>query len=885
MYDDGTRGDQVPGDSIYSVIMPGTLQAHRRLVRYRITSRDTTGLSVTGPYPDDTQPNFAYFVYDGMPAWEGSVRPGVEPVRVYDSELLESIPVYHLLTRRQDHLNAMHVPYRWGSSGQMVPTAGEYWGSDYRWEGTLVYDGRVYDHIRYRARGGVWRYSMGKNMWKFDFNRGHYFEARDDHGRKYDTAWDKLNFSALIQQGNFQQRGEQGLFEGPGFKLHDLSGNAGCKAHYVHYRVVADADEEGPDQYSGDFQGLYQVLEQMDGRFLDEHGLPDGNLYKMEGGTGELNNQGPTQPTNKSDLNEFMNTYRNLSPSAAWWEQNLDLPDYYNFRAMAMAIHDYDIHAGKNYFYYHNPDTDKWNVYNWDLDLCWTTTYNGGGGRGPLNQYVLDPFPQFQLQYANRARELCDLLFNEDQTGMLLRETAGVVHTPGELSVVDADRAMWDYNPILVSSYINSSKAGHGKYYEAASPRTFAGMLTKEINYVRSRQGWMLSTQARDLAIPATPVITSVGPPGFPVDELRFRASAFDDPQGAGTFGAMKWRAAEVTPPGTPDFVKGEPKLFEINAAWESAELETFTEEIRIPPGALKIGSTYRVRVRMMDSTQRWSHWSAPVEFVVGEPTEPFPQQTSLRVTEVMYHPQDDGELEFIEILNTGPTSLDLRSVSLVDGVEFHFADGDVTLLFPDEYVIVVSNRRLFESRYDTTGIRIAGEYDGRLGNGGERVVLTYGSNATILDFTYDDLWYPLTDGGGHSLVIVDPYGPASAWSEPASWIESEFPGGSPGTGDGPPPTGGFQLPGDANQDSVLDVSDGLALLLHLFGGASGPLPCEGSLSSGSGNEALLNVDGEGAVDLTDAVYLLNYLFRAGPAPTLGVRCVRIEGCPSVCRF
>ena len=33
-----------------------------------------------------------------------------------------------------------------------------------------------------------------------------------------------------------------------------------------------------------DFQGLYLVIEQPDGRLLDEHDQPDGNLYKMEGG-------------------------------------------------------------------------------------------------------------------------------------------------------------------------------------------------------------------------------------------------------------------------------------------------------------------------------------------------------------------------------------------------------------------------------------------------------------------------------------------------------------------------------------------------------------------------------------------------------------------------
>ncbi len=76
--------------------------------------------------------------------------------------------------------------------------------------GTFVYNGLVYDHISYRARGGVWRYAMGKNMWKFDFNRGHDFQAYDDYGQPYATTWRKLNFSSCIQQGNYQHRGEQG---------------------------------------------------------------------------------------------------------------------------------------------------------------------------------------------------------------------------------------------------------------------------------------------------------------------------------------------------------------------------------------------------------------------------------------------------------------------------------------------------------------------------------------------------------------------------------------------------------------------------------------------------------------------------------------------------
>ncbi len=183
----------------------------------------------------------------------------------YDSELLESVPVYQLITTRKDHEDAQFIPDSTSGRG--------YTGSDYLWDGTLVYDGHIYDHIRYRARGGVWRYSMGKNMWKFDFNRGHEFQARDDYGNKYDTKWDKLNFSAIIQQGNFLHRGEQGLFESVAFKLFNLTGVEAPKTNYVHFRIVEAATEEGADQFSTDFQGIYLTTEQPDGRMLDEHDL------------------------------------------------------------------------------------------------------------------------------------------------------------------------------------------------------------------------------------------------------------------------------------------------------------------------------------------------------------------------------------------------------------------------------------------------------------------------------------------------------------------------------------------------------------------------------------------------------------------------------------
>ena len=132
------------------------------------------------------------------------------------------------------------------------------------------------------------------------------------------------------------------MFESVGFRLFNLAGVASPNTVFLQFRVINSAMEANPSsQYEGDFWGVYLGTEQEDGRFLDEHGLPDGNLYKMEDGTGELNNLGPLGPTDKSDLNAFLGAYRSTTspPSEAWWRANLDLTNYWSYQAIVQGIH------------------------------------------------------------------------------------------------------------------------------------------------------------------------------------------------------------------------------------------------------------------------------------------------------------------------------------------------------------------------------------------------------------------------------------------------------------------------------------------------------------------------------------------------------------------
>lgn len=107
--------------------------------------------------------------------------------------------------------------------------------------------------------------------------------------------------------------------------------------------------------------------------------------------------------------------------------------------------------------------------------------------------------------------------------------------------------------------------------------------------------------------------------------------------------------------------------------------------------------------------------------------------------------------------------------------------------------------------------------------------------------------------------------------SFPTIWYVSEIPPGlyllraaakdSLGAPDPNPPT--IQVwvslspaPGDANGDGVIDISDVVYLLNYLFKGGEPPSPL-----------AVGDVNCDMIVDLGDVVYLLNYLFKGGPPP------------------
>lgn len=809
--DDGTEGDAVSGDGLYTAVIPASLQVHRRLTRYQVVVEGVHGATISAPYADDEAPNFAFFTYDGVPAWQGANRPGAAgnagAVRSFPTNLFTTLPAYHLVANETDVVRS-----QWDGGYDGV-----------RMWGTLVYDGVVYDHIQFHNRGEASTYVSGKNKWRFHFRRARELAARDAYGQPYRETWDTLNLNPCSSPWAAVHRGMSGLDEGISFRVYQLLGLPSSHTHHVQFRVV-DRAVEAPanDQYNGDAWGLYLAVEHPNGAFLDERGLADGNLYKLEGNP-DLKHQGATQPADGSDWASFA-AGSSSGAAEAWWRSHLNLPAYYAFQAGNRVVGNVDLREGWNHYFYHAPD-ERWVPIPWDLDMQFIPKSHWSG---TIAQRVCLNVPALRNEYRQRAREILDLLLSDasdagGQIGQLIDEFADRVSPPEfPLTWVEFDQFLWNYHPRTpgdgsaggqtnhrgnffrtpfddsriggswVRTLISGDFRGSVQYLKDYCTDTFTGATWRVNNGDQHGYGYrFLASEAADLDIPATPVISSVGDATFRLHDLRFTASAFADPQGNDSSLAIQWRVAEIAAPGLDGYEPGTPRKYEVETVWESGSLPGATRTFRFPATRLRPGHTYRVRARDVDATGRAGHWSAPVQFVAQAP-DLTPWRASLRLSEIMYHPAAPSAVEsaagwttddfqFVELQNLGGQELDLTGVRFSAGIDCEFAPD--TRIPAGDVGLVVHNRAAFEQRYGP-GRRILGSFpDSTLDHGGERLALSFGLGTVIHEVTYDDRapWPTAADGAGASLERVNLADPDHRPA--ANWIASAVVGGTPGTG------------------------------------------------------------------------------------------------------
>lgn len=207
-------------------------------------------------------------------------------------------------------------------------------------------------------------------------------------------------------------------------------------------------------------------------------------------------------------------------------------------------------------------------------------------------------------------------------------------------------------------------------------------------------------------------------------------------------------------------------------------------------------GRFLQVRARLRSPDGRWGA-QAVARF--GTPRIAF--------TELMYHPRENGDAEFLELQSLEADPIDLSGARLVGGVRATLPEGSV--LRPGAHLLLVADPEAFASRHP--GITPDGSYEGRLANEGEALALVDRAGRTLAALRYDDGdFWPLTpDGLGFSLV---PYEPGRAGDDPEAWRASARPGGSPGATDPPPPYGGRVAINEALGHSEAPYEDAIEL-------------------------------------------------------------------------
>lgn len=209
---------------------------------------------------------------------------------------------------------------------------------------------------------------------------------------------------------------------------------------------------------------------------------------------------------------------------------------------------------------------------------------------------------------------------------------------------------------------------------------------------------------------------------------------------------------------------------------------------------AVTLETTGVVRARSFDGGE----WSALSEasFVVGVPAT----SENLVVSEIMYHAEGGTEYDYLELMNVSVTdTVELSGVRFAEGIKFEFAFG--SSLLPGERILLVEDLVAFAARYGHDH-PVAGQYVGKLDNGGERLVLLGLEQAVIQDFVYDDEggWPVRPDGAGASLVLIAPEN-LPVHGNSTSWRSSVSPGGNPGGSDATRFTGNAHA--DFDQDLI----------------------------------------------------------------------------------
>ncbi|MEY2408137.1 MAG: hypothetical protein QOF48_807 [Verrucomicrobiota bacterium] len=753
MLDDGLHGDGSAGDGVYGAIIPAAASNPGEMVRYFIQATDSQSNRTRFP---------AFAAPLDSPEYLGTV-------------------VYVAQTNT---LSLLH----WFVANPAAAAL------DAGTRCSVYYNGQFLDNIGVTLHGQS-SSTFPKHSYNFNLNSGYKLSVSSQNPKLGDFAlistWaDRSHVRVPLNTETYQR--------------------AGVPAHYTFPLRV---------QQNGTFFCVSVFSEQGNDKYLERIGYdPDGALYKMYNTfTGAAGNEKKTRKyEGSSDLQEFYNAIASApdvpSRTAYLWD-NVNVPNMINFLAAKTISSDHDC-CHKNYYYYRDSNkSGEWYALPWDFDLSWGhiwTSLNGwsyfddtiitnlvfGVGNNNTEFALMWADATFHAMWLRRTRTLMDEILqpagtapNTDFLRSRIEDYGNQVRADATLDKVKWGGATWSGGGAPQYGPGNANNANPTNNFEAELVRLKDFYLTGRRSYLAASAGsfGIPNSQPTNVfigfgAIDYNPASANQAQEYI---ELLNTNNFVVDMTGWKVKGAVDF----TFDPGTTVAAGGR--------IYVTPNVKAFRARTTGPRGGqrlLAVGS-YNGQLSARGETLALVNTSGQTNTSLTYVGNPSPAQLYLRVTEIMYHPPsapagspfDTEDFEYIELRNIGPGSLNLAGIHFTNGVEFTFSAGS---LAAGQHTVVVRNLAAFNSRYGNS-LNVAGVFTGILDNAGENVRLDDAVGEKILDFTFDNRWYPITDGPGASLVIVDAAADWRSWDLKSSWRPSAYDLGSPAASE--PPTNSYQ--------------------------------------------------------------------------------------------
>ncbi len=741
MFDDGLHGDGAAADGVWGGIIPTSVMTNGQMIRYYLVSSDVSGATNREP---------TFLSAKDSPQYLGFV--------VKDPSIVTALPVLHWFIQTPAGAN-----------------------NDIGTNGSIYYNGQFRDNITATLHGQS-SSSFPKHSYNFNMVSGNKLTVVSNYPSLSDfaviTTWaDRTHARVPLNTETYAA--------------------AGTPAHYAFPLQM---------RQNGAFFSIATFSEQGNEKFLERIGYDsDGALYKMYNTfTGAAGNEKKTRKYEPAfDLQAF---YNNLTAGGVTYlYDNVNIPEVINYLATKSISSDHDCCHKNYYFYRDSNNTGEWFAFPWDFDLSYGHVWTSTNGN-----YLDDTMYTNVPPNIGNNNTLFALMYNDPALKeMWMRRTRSlmdqILQPLGTTPADDVLRARLNYysNYVSADAALDKTKWGAATWVAPspvvggpANPTSDLGLEYSRLEdfYLPGRRFFLyrVATNTPYFIPPVqTNMFVSIGVIDYnPASSNQAQEYIEIINTNRTSVDISGWRIR-----GGVDFTFAPGTILSsTNRIYVSPDVKSFRARATGPRSGqrLMVVGPYQGQLSARGETVTLVNSSGQTNATVTYVGTPSAPQQYLRITEIMYHPAPvslgnpygQEDYEYIEVKNISTNvTLNLNGVKFTNGVEFAFAGSAITSLAPGQRCLVVRSNAAFAQRYGA-GLPVAGAYIGSLDNSGERIQLLDAFNEEILDFSYNNSWYPITDGLGFSLVVVDENAETDAWDTKTNWRPSGNANGNPGAGD-----------------------------------------------------------------------------------------------------